>query len=176
MRKILSLLLVVMMVFSMTIMASAENTTVLTTTVPDAAYTLNIPATYVIDFGATSTEIAVPTVTDESGFAEGKNLRVSFSYDAFTAPNVSTTIPYTIGYTVINGENYNFPTNALIFEGKTNGVVSSAYPAAVDGNKPHNTDSSIKNLVINVKDTAWGKALGGTYTSTITYSAEVVVE
>ena len=109
MRKILSLTLAIMMVFSMTIMASAENTTTLTTTVPDATYILNIPADQTIDFGATSTNIGEVSVTNASGFAEGKNLAVTITYDAFKCEGNSTTIPYTV---LMNSpEGYGEPTN-----------------------------------------------------------------
>ena len=68
MRKFLSLVLTILMVFSMAVVASAENTTTLTTTVPSATYTLNIPANQEIEFGATQTIIGNVTVTNNLKF------------------------------------------------------------------------------------------------------------
>ena len=59
MKKVISFVLAVMLLASMvpTVFAAnaTANTTTLTTTVPDAEYTLNIPADQEIKFGETST-------------------------------------------------------------------------------------------------------------------------
>ena len=177
MRKILSLALAIMMVFSMTIMASAENTTTLTTTVPDATYTLNIPADQTIDFGKKETDIGNVTVTESSGFAKGKNLHVTLTYGPFSSSGVSTTIPYTIqkrvsGFTdsrtVKSGD-------AIVFKGESSGAVYSKTMMSTSG--PSGTsDHAVTNFYVCIDSETWGKALGGTYTSTITFTAEVVVE
>lgn len=177
MRKILSLALAIMMVFSMTIMASAENTTVLTTTVPDAEYTLNIPADQTITFGKTETDIGNITVTNSSGFAEGKNLQVTLTYGPFSASGVNSKIPYTIqkrvsGFTAS-------PTvksgDSIVFEGDSNGTVYSKTMMTVSG--PSGTNSSaVTNFYVCINSEDWGKALGGTYTSSIIFTAEVVIE
>lgn len=73
MKKLLSLVLAMLMVFSMAVVASAESTTTLTTTVPAATYTLNVPATLDVPFNAEQVAFAVPSVSDASGFAPGKN-------------------------------------------------------------------------------------------------------
>ena len=64
MKKICAILLAVALLASMTIVAFAANTTTLTTTVPSATYTLNIPADQVIPFGTTKASIGNVTVTD----------------------------------------------------------------------------------------------------------------
>ena len=84
MKKIISLALVMALMLAMGTMAFAEKTTTLTTTVPDAEYTLNIPANQTVPFGAQSTEIGNVTVSDSSGFAVGKNIQVIVSYGDFT--------------------------------------------------------------------------------------------
>lgn len=94
MKKLASFLLVLAMILSMGTLAFADGTTTLSTTVPAAQYTLNIPADQTIPFGATSTEIGNVTVSDSSGFAKGKNLNVTVAYDAFSSADVSTTIPF----------------------------------------------------------------------------------
>ena len=98
MRKFLAVLLAAMMVLSMATIASAETTT-LTTTVPDATYTLNVPANQEIAFGAESTDIGTVTITDSSNFAKGKNISVTVTYGDFTCADTTTTIPMAlIGY------------------------------------------------------------------------------
>ena len=75
MKKFLTVILAIIMIIPSTmILCYAESTTTLTTTVPGATYTLNIPANQEITFGATETNIGNVTVTDSNGFAEGKNL------------------------------------------------------------------------------------------------------
>lgn len=179
MRKILCLVLAVVMVSSMTIMASAANTTTLTTTVPDAEYTLNIPADQTINFGATSTSIGIPSVSNASGFADGKNIKLTITSTDFTAPDTSTTIPITLHGKFRNSsasvgfEDFecditeNVP---LYFWGLSNGTVEEA--AATADHNGH----EMRSLFVNIKSEDWGKALGGTYTATITFSAEVVVK
>ena len=114
MRKFIALVLAMTMVFSMAVVASAENTTTLTTNVPSATYTLSIPADQVVPFGTESMDIGIVKVTESAGFAVGKNLQVDFEYEPFSSPNVSTTIPYTISYKTSN-DSFNFSENRLIF-------------------------------------------------------------
>ena len=186
MKKLIAIVLAVMLAVSCTIAVSAANatpgTTTLTTTVPDAEYTLNIPADQEIPFGATSTEIGNVTVTGSSGFAVGKNLNVTMEYDVFTAENISTTIPF-----VVKGEYYlngygNQPGSyhsvqmqsgsTITFYGKSGGVVNQ-YASYEKGELE---DELYKIFTVDIKSDDWGKALGGDYTATITFSAEVVVE
>ena len=97
MKKIFAILLAVTLLASMaTVVSAAESTTTLSTTVPAASYTLNIPADQTIEFGATETNIGNVTVTNSAGFAEGKNLSVTVTYDEFTSAGLSTTIPFSL--------------------------------------------------------------------------------
>ena len=81
MKKFIAIALAVLTVLSFSTVAFAADTTTLTTTVPDATYTLNIPADQEIAFGTIDTDIGSMTVTNSSGFAEGKNLQVSLTFD-----------------------------------------------------------------------------------------------
>ena len=96
MKKIFAILLAVTMLASMATVVSAAESTTLTTTVPTATYTLNIPANQEIAFGATSTKIGTVTVTESNGFAAGKDLVVTVSYDAIECENTTTTIPFNL--------------------------------------------------------------------------------
>ena len=90
MKKIFAILLAVTMLTSMaTVVSAAESTTTLTTTVPAATYVMNIPANQVIEFGATSTMIGTVTLTNGDGFAVGKNVAVTITYDAFKSSEVN---------------------------------------------------------------------------------------
>ncbi len=178
MKKLFTILLAVTMLASMATVASAAGTTTLTTTVPAASYTLNIPADQEIPFGATSTEIGEVTVTNSSGFARGKNLNVTFDYVPFSCENVSTTIPFVInmygmqttGGNAGNSFNLDYESGEfVVFKGKADGTVA---------NRPTKTaadtsEFTAMNIVMNSTD--WGKALAGEYTATITFTAEVVV-
>lgn len=171
MKKVISFVLAVMLLASMVPTVFAANatpgTTTLTTTVPDAEYTLNIPADQEITFGATSTEIGNVTVTNAKNFASGKNVEVTVTYDAFKSESVSTTIPFTLKY---DSGHVNSPFDkpsgeSFVFSGKSDGTVEEKANL-----------NSVKALIVAVSSANWGKALAGDYTATITFTAEVVVE
>lgn len=181
MKKIVSILLVLVTVLSMGTMAFADGTTTLTTTVPAATYTLNIPADQTIAFGATSTNIGSIYVTNASGFSVGKNLSVSVVYSSFASESTNTTIPFTIHlasskvgdgdkvtkYDVASGEK-------LVFLGTANNDVNKFHRLDPDTNSVAFRECD--ETYVNVRSSDWGKALGGDYTATITFTSEVVVE
>ncbi len=178
MKKIVSIILVLATALSMGTMAFADGTTTLTTTVPNAKYTLNIPANQEIEFNAESTEIGNVTVSESSGFADGKNLQVTISYGAFTSNEVSTTIPFFLrayypnpSTTTQGGDKSQDITSGgiLTFLGKSSGVVSE---------KAIHPDISYEmtKLIAKIAKEDWGKALAGDYTAIITFTSEVVVE
>ena len=180
MKKLIAIVLAALTVLSFSTVAFAADTTTLTTTVPDATYTLNIPADQEITFGKTVSDIGKVTVANSSGFAEGKNLQVTLTYDNFKADGVSTTIPYFI---YLYGSWYNSGVSpvdsgtmhvkkesgsSLIFKGKASGECGD-----MDWGK---TEFDTRTLRVEIDSTDWGKALGGEYSSTITFTAEVVSE
>ena len=174
MKKLLAIVMAVLSAFSMTAVAYAENTTTLTTTVPDATYTLNIPADQVIAFGTTGTQLGTVTVTDAVGFAVGKNLKVTCTYAPFSSPDTSTVIPFSLKAYYKNTSvdvNYHHVTmesgSSLVFNGLAGGTVKD--PTYLG-------DEFLQSLSLYIESSAWGKALGGDYTATITFTAEVVVE
>lgn len=182
MKKMIAMILALAMVFSMAVVASAANTTTLTTTVPAATYTMTIPADQVVPFGTTSQKIGMVKITDSSSFAEGKNIRVTFENTAFTCPNTTTVIPVGIYgcYSELSyssnppqyvGRTATIKDNVLIFEGLSSGYVSSEAKAVMNGQS-----RTVTNLGISMSSESWGKALAGDYTATITFSAEVVVD
>ena len=179
MKKLIAIVLAALTVLSFSTVVFAADTTTLTTTVPDATYTLNIPADQEIPFGATSTDIGNVTVTDSSSFAVGKNLQVTMTYDVFKADGISTTIPYYINFYAkgINGESYERITsgNSVTFYGASDGTVGQKAKFTTMSNY-QNIDVYGEMLKVRVDSTDWGKALAGEYSSTITFTAEVVSE
>lgn len=169
MKKLLAIAISLSLVCSFSTIALAENTTVLTTTVPDATYTLNIPADQEIPFGETQAEIGNVTVTDSAGFAKGKDLQVTLTYEPFKADGVSTTIPYKVrGYNEEHTSIFDF--SFLIFVGLGSGEVENL------GSVPLYEDMiQMVELFVDIPSEDWGKALAGEYSSTITFTAEVVV-
>ena len=80
MKKLISIFMIVtLLICCFTATAFASDQTVLTTTVPDATYTLNIPDDKRIDFGETELNIGDVSITNASGFAVGKNIKVTAS-------------------------------------------------------------------------------------------------
>lgn len=190
MKKLFALALAVIMVTSMTTVAfAAESTTTLTATVPAATYTLNIPANQEIPFGTTQADIGNITVTDAAGFAVGKNLEVTVSYNAFTAEGISTQIPYSLtmyaagseestGGSAYHSATKELPSgSALLFSGNTSGAVAENIKLETSYVTTSGTKMiPVTSIRFNALSEDWGKALAGEYTSTITFTAEVVVE
>ena len=174
MKKLIAIAMALTLCCSCITIASAADATTLTTTVPDATYTLNIPADQEIPFGETVTNIGKITVTNSAGFADGKDLQITLTYDAFKADGVSTTIPYTVHKA---SESSEMPVkepvssgNSLIFRGASNGTVDQDF----EFESPY-YDLSEKHLETIISSEDWGKAVAGDYSSTITFTAEVVV-
>ena len=163
----------------MAVVAFAESTTTLTTTVPAATYTLNIPADQEIIFGTPSTNIGNVTITGASGFAEGKNLKVTLSYDDFTCPNVSTTIPLHIcayAESTLGTETNYYPItsgSSLSFLGEYGGSVTEN---AIFIDSTSNNRYAAQSLLLDIPTELWDRALSGEYTATITFSTEIVSE
>ena len=178
MKKLFAVLLVVAMLASMATVVSAADTTTLTTTVPAATYTLNIPADQEIEFGATNTEIGNVTVTNSAGFAVGKNLQVTANYTPFKADGLATEIPYVLKLKCSTKTEQWTSGSSKIFEGNADGTVDAKtfimVPPSGAGTAYSPSPVTAIQLVIDSED--WGKALGGVYTSTITFTCEVVVE
>lgn len=187
MKKVIAFVLAMTMVFSMAVVASAESTTTLTTTVPAATYTLNIPADAVVPFGQEFTTLGNITVTDGSGFASGKNVEVAVTYDAFKAdsPDISTTIPFLFATTygsqdqtdaeVKSGSNTKPSGSIFTFAGKSDGSIAEKV-SIYEGTIYSGVYKYLNAVGIFISSTDWGKALAGNYTATITFTAKVVVK
>lgn len=187
MKKIFAILLAVTLLASMATMASAaENTTTLTTTVPAASYTLNIPADQEIEFGSSGVIIGNVTITESANFAEGKNVEVTMTYDGyFASSEVNTTIPYSINATatiVTNGGSYGsggtdflaqdkLSGSVLTFKGLSSGKCSEFFEIGKSG---WGTKEDTICLRMYISSTDWGKALAGEYSTTITFTSAVV--
>lgn len=171
MKKLTTLVLALALAASLAVPAFAANTT----TVPAATYTLNIPADQEIPFGKTSTNIGSISVTDGVGFASGKDLKVTLTYDAFASESVATTIPFLIqlGWAVNSSTSYaDINSNdSIIFKGKDTGDISKFTEVrSKTGSQYYDADRTL----VAIASTDWGKALAGNYSATITFTAEVV--
>lgn len=184
MKKLFALILAVALFASMATIVSAEETTITrnmtaTTSVPAASYTLNIPEDPQITFGATKTNIGNVTLTGASGFAKGKNIKLTVTHDEFKSESASTTIPFSLEY-IYNpwGEDQSLPFKSgktFYFVGQTDGTVTEKPQLATVGQKGTEYEE-INGFNLAVTSEDWGKALAGEYTATITFTAEVVVE
>lgn len=171
MKKMIALVVALITVLTIPTVAFAANQTVLTTTVPAATYTLNVPADQEIPFGTTKMDIGELTITNASGFASGKNIEVTFTKTDFTCPNTSTTIPFDLVYEfeLVTSS----PIRTIIFTGLLDGSVSNSFYV---GNTSTPGKGNGNLLTLSAESADWGKALGGEYTATITFTAEVVAE
>lgn len=186
MKKIVSIILVLVTVLSMGTMAFADGATKLTTTVPAAKYTLNIPADQVVTFGATTVTVGKVTVTNSENFAEGKNVAVTITYDgAFSSEEASTTIPYEVyAFAEISTSGGSYGSggesthtiekpsgSVLTFKGLPGGKCNEYFNFERSGWGTH-YDTLVLKMRMDSSD--WGKALGGEYSTTITFTSKVV--
>ena len=179
MKKLFAILLAIAMLASMVTIVSAAETattksTTLTTIVPAASYVLNIPENQEIPYGQTITEIGGISITDGVSFAQGKNVKVTVTYNEFVSEAVETSIPFQIKLystrSLESTDSKDVPTgSSLVFAGKRDGTVAQYCTNANTSNW-----GDITKTYIASDD--WGKALAGEYTATITFTAEVVVE
>lgn len=168
MKKAMAILLAMLMLIPFATIAFAANTTTLTTTVPGATYTLNIPSDQEIAYGVPSTNIDAPTVTDSSGFAAGKNLYITATYSAFSSSTTDTKIPFSLNNSG-NGSKVKWSSGErLKFLGQSNGTVATNLTFLSD-----NTTTTSEKCFIYIFSTDWGKAAPGNYTATITFTTEV---
>lgn len=187
MKKLSALILALALLVSVIPAAYAANatpnTTTLTTTVPSASYVLNIPADQTITFGDLETNIGNVTITESKNFAEGKNVDVTVEYAPFAAEaaEISTTIPYRLWQMekVTGGQvSHSIASGAkMTFKGKSDGTVAelTEFIASSGVGSALGHTYSMKNLIVKINSTDWGKALAGNYKSTITFTSEIVV-
>lgn len=177
MKKAIALLLAVMLVVSMAPAAFASTTT-LTTTVPGATYEFSIPADTAIEYNALDTSIGYLEVTKSSGFAVGKNLKITIEYAPFTNADGSSTIPYSIYVddttklddtaSVTSHYHKEIKSGSVFtFYGNNNGSVNRLATCS-------SCTSYFGDLGVKIESSAWGKALAGEHTSIITFTAAVV--
>ena len=174
MKKVIAFVMAITIVFSMAIVASADGTTTLTTNVPLATYTLNIPANQEITYGTTNKNIGQVRITDSVNFAKGKNVHVTVTYTEFISSDVSTTIPFTL-VCPYGPQDYYTKTlsSGSVMKFLGNGALKVEEYATIT---TQGDDYHLDNLHITMNSTDWGKALGGDYTATITFTSQVVVE
>lgn len=174
MKKVASLLLAVVLMLSISVSAYADGTINLTTTVPGASYTLTIPEDVEIKYNATSTDIGTIAVKDATGFAVGKDVHVTVS-----SPEklISTTTDTDIPFRIFAIYTYNTSTNEkrtisqfnpIVFRGSNSGGVYGPYVHA------NSTDYKLLSFQISINSSAWGAAKSGQYSSTVTFTSEIV--
>ena len=177
MKKLATLVLALALAASLAVPAFAANTTTLTTTVPAATYTLNIPADQEIPYGSTETNIGNVTVTDSASFAEGKNVEVTVTKSDFKSDTTDTTIAFTLS--LVNTSNAQrkiiSSSTPLLFKGRANGTVAEkAHFTYSDVSQGNPASGYADHITLNIDSESWGKALAGNYSATITFTAEVV--
>lgn len=167
MKRITFGVLALALVFSMVISASAESTT-LTIQVPEPSYTLNVPASQSIDYLASEAFIGGVTVTNTSGFASAHEVWVQVTYSGqFGTPQYATAINYSLKCKGHDSDTrYDFSSGSnVVFTANSDGTLNSR-PRLLDG-------SPADEFIVVIDTSCWDTALGGTYTTTITYQASI---
>ena len=172
MKKLTAFILAAVLLLSLGAIALADGTTTLTTTVPAATYTLTIPEDVTVTYGVHSVYVGELDAEATSGFAVGKNLKVTMTYIPFSCESVSTTIPYEVeGFICSKTGTYSYGMlesgcSFLFICTDTNKI----FPSNLSGSP--NFDNYRLDLCFSNAD--WGKALAGDYTATMTFTSEIV--
>lgn len=160
MKKGISIILAILLVLSLSVSAYADGTLTLTATIPEATWTLLIPADQTIDYLETSIEIGSISVTDVENLKEGQTISVNVSHTDFVCDDNS--FPFTLS----TSTSYNEQQYSNL--GSTNRI-------DVAGHDSGHSDVWIYPVTItmNVDEASWLAAPAGDYTATITFSSFV---
>lgn len=139
--------------------------------IPAPAYTLNIPADQTVPYKAESHRLDCPTVSGTSGFAAGKNIRLTVSWTAFTSEAASTAIPFSMMLYSTSGTGCDFSSGTAYFIGNEDGTATE-YPVAISGSTGEHMPAAYFTLNFNAAD--WEAAMPGEYKASITFSTEMV--
>lgn len=170
MKKIITLLLVMLAVLSMVTVVSAETTT-MTFTVPEADYTLVVPRNIEIPYKANAVQIGTIFVENASGFAAGRNLHVSVTLNPFTCADTDTVMPFTLGavQAEIGQTPFEFEGTVLMaFEGYDDGTVDRL-PRVLTNTEGMRADQWF--VCFDAED--WNSLKPGDYTGSIVFNAFV---
>ena len=170
MKKVLILLIALLLVLPLATVASAATMT-MTLTVPEAEYTLVIPQNQQIPFRSKGEMLGPVSTKNASGFAEGKNLRVTVSAAPFTSATTDTVLTYTLSgqQAITGGKEFALGTNFdIVFEGQSDG--SLGFSKVMTGSGLEGFDC----LEIDFNEDDWDDLKPGDYTATITFNAQIV--
>lgn len=154
--------------------AFADGDTVLTAVVPTpptASYELVIPENQTIPYGQGETLIGPVTVVNSQNFTDGKYVTAEVSYVPLKSAE-GAQIEYNLR-SVKNNSSTSAPLdgNAVIFDNDgEGGVTEYGYiQSSIDDSK-----YPIDNLGVYISEEKWEAAVPGTYTSTITFTSQIV--
>ena len=185
MKKLIAILLAVAMLASMAVVASAASMT-MTTTVPNAGYTLVIPQSLEVPFEAEYVDLGRVEVTDTYGFREGTYLRVRIDAEPFTCTETNTEMYYKIfGEQRVAGlKERELPYNGwLIFERDERYADGTLYPLASaafkygydeSGNWTYGELWGFDCLVVHFDEAGWAKLEPGKYDAVITFHSQIM--
>ena len=159
MKKILSLVLVIVMMMSMTVTAFAtgtqSGTSTVTAVVPDATYTIHIPADMTLVYGIGARhEVGKVYVTNAQNVPDGKTIVAKMEATPLKSTE-GNVIPVVFEYDRNEGDYKDITGNIPTVYKETEDEYLTAY------------------LYARVTEADWKAAKPGTYISTITYSFEI---
>ena len=165
MKRFLSIPLLLCMILLIPLNASAETTTI-TVEIPEPSYQLTIPSDLTISYRADTCTLAVPTVSNASGFKEGMYLKLAVSYTGkFSCATATTEIPFSFHMGTSSGTNLWTSGECLTYARNEDGSISSSGTAS-NGETP-------TSMVLSISEAAWEAAFPGVYTTAITFSASL---
>ena len=182
MKKLIAILLAVAMLASMAVVASAASMT-MTTTVPNAGYTLVIPQSLEVPYEAEYVDLGRVEVTDTYGFREGTYLRVRIDAEPFTCTETNTEMYYKIFAAVHAAgiKRHELQNDCwLIFEREADGTLFPLASAALEygcdesGNWTYGETWNFDCLEAHFDEAGWARLEPGKYNAVITFRAQIM--
>lgn len=165
MRKQIAFFLAIAVALCMPMSTAAESTTI-SVVVPEPTYQMTIPADIQMEYKAASCTLGAPSIVQSSGFSESAYLTVTVSHSGvFSSQSTSTTIPFAFYAKTDSGLCEWASGGSLVYNRMEDGSVSALGHTAVG-----TTPSAFE---LQISDGAWAVANPGTYTATVTFTAQL---
>lgn len=165
MRKQIAFFLAIAVALCMPMSTAAESTTI-SVVVPEPTYQMAIPADIQMEYRAASCTLGAPSIAQSSGFSESAYLTVTVSHSGvFSSPSTSTTIPFAFYVRTDSGLFEWASGSSLVYDRMEDGSISALGHTAVG-----TTPSAFE---LQISDGAWAAAKPGTYTATVTFTAQL---
>lgn len=149
---------------------SSDTPTSGTANVPVPSYTLTIPAEQTVPFGAQTYSLALPTVSEATGFSAGQAIALTIDHTAFISDTASTAIPFAVKAVATDSAEHALDEGAVCYRALDDGSAAATPSLVFSGG-----DSvELSQLALHFAAADWQRALGGEYSADITFTTTII--